>query len=1031
MPLADVLSAVLVPDVRIGTASLDAGESDYTEAGPTAPGAVTLGADTVVGLSGEQAASIYLSVGRGGDPDPARGARLRWADSSTDTLLGWAPPTWVRHTTGTADLTESDITDAIALQSGLLMVASASGSAGVEVATYDPADDTWTARADLPYFATVATPDEALLALWQDPGDGTVYALQTHMALPAPTRRVLVASTDEGNTWAEVAQCSFTGGTIVQAGRKCRWWRLPSGVHVLIVMSATVLQLWTSTSGEDWRFGGELTGIEDGASGQVPTADVQLTPDGRLIWAYALSASKETLRVRITDPVQDPATAAVIDLATTSGFTVSVGIAVEETGRAWIFAEEASSGTRVYRSINYTGWSQDNGGRLFVDGDMAQREPRRIVPLWGGHALVSASYTGVSSSEVPMVYLLGGWGSIEPWSSAAAASAQDSARMTWGASDTAAVPWQGLTCNQFKATPASFGWTLSTGSTNSETASIEDREISTTSGTRTYDVATEGDSVLAFFDLAVDSGGNTTAGIGWEVSVDLGSSTYIAVRLAVSTTGYRLHWGSAGPATSPTSLDMTERTQWMVCIEAENRVEVYHKRPYERAWTSALQTSTPTTGGAVSARVLWGHGSVTGVSRWRSVMAVWSTATPSSTAERDPWRSTGSTAAARARVLGRPLSAYPGALGDPTTHPSATLLTLAPTGGIAATVPPLYLYGIDHIDPRRSPSPRERWRSTSTAEQSIVWDLGEAGADLRYLGLYLSGANFQTAYLEVATTSSYTTIATLDLGINVASYALSGSTVTPVSGNLRWLTQSESVGGVAVLDGDARTIVQQDAGYGTAALTAPRFRVELQGSESATGAAVLVLPRGVVAALSRTAARYVRLRIPASQPTPTGDYRIGVAAIGRVYLLGVPYTDGVSTAVSTDVRSSERPGYEIRTRRSPPRRTRTLIFASENVAGPESETGGGLAPSGALTLGAGLAGDLTELLTGLQHEGADTVPVLVMPAAPETTATETRERLLWWGHMAPPTWENVIGRIGDDTEDVLRRPGTITVTEQV
>jgi hypothetical protein len=381
------------------------------------------------------------------------------------------------------------------------------------------------------------------------------------------------------------------------------------------------------------------------------------------------------------------------------------------------------------------------------------------------------------------------------------------------------------------------------------------------------------------------------------------------------------------------------------------------------------------------------------------------------------------------------MSAYPGALGDPTTHPSATLLTTAPTGGIAATVEPLYLYGIDHIDPRRSPSPREQWRSTSTAEQSIVWDLGEASVDLRYLGLYLSGANFRTAYLELGPGGSYTTFATLDLGVDVASYALGGSTVTPDSGDLRWLTQSESVGGVAVLDGDARTILQQDAGYGTASLTAPRFRVELQGSESASGAAVIVLPRGVVAALSRpttvASARYLRLRIPASQPTPTGDYRIGVAAIGRIYLLGVPYTDGVSTAVSTDVRTSERPGYEIRTRRSPPRRTRTLIFASENVAGPESETGGGLAPSAATTLGAGLAGDLTELLTGLQHEGADTVPVLVMPAAPETTATETRERLLWWGHMAPPTWENITGRIGDDTEDVLRRPGTITVTEQV
>ena len=84
-------AGVLVPDDRIrtaGTASTIKRRATTTvpAGGPTAPGAVDLG-DVVLALSGEQAASVYLDIGRGGAPDPAR-SWLRWADSSTD----WARP---------------------------------------------------------------------------------------------------------------------------------------------------------------------------------------------------------------------------------------------------------------------------------------------------------------------------------------------------------------------------------------------------------------------------------------------------------------------------------------------------------------------------------------------------------------------------------------------------------------------------------------------------------------------------------------------------------------------------------------------------------------------------------------------------------------------------------------------------------------------------------------------------------------------------------------------------------------------------
>jgi hypothetical protein len=1022
------LTGILVPDSRITTATLDSGESSYSQAGPTAPGAVTIGTDTVLGLSGSMATSAYLSVGRGGDPDPARGARMRWAPASTDTLLGWAPPTWVTGCTGTTALTESDITDAIGLANGLLMVASSSGSAGVEVATYDPTTDAWTARADLPYFATVSSPTEALLALWQDPDTATIYALQTHIRSPAPTRRVLVSSDDSGDTWTEVAQCSFSGGDIVLAGRKCRWWRADSGDHILIVMSANVLQAWTSTSGEDWRFVGELTGIEDGSSNQVPTADVQMLPDGRLLWAYVLSASKLVLRVRITSPLQDPATAAPLTVATGADFHTSVGIAIEETGRAWILARVANEGVRVYRSISYTGWLADDGARLFADGDAGEIEPRRIVQLHGGHAMVVADYTGSSSSDAPIVYLLGGWTSVEPWSAEASSSAQDSDRITWGASTTSDVPWQGITANQQETTLSGVGWTLVNGGTESETVDEEWRQITTGSGGGRYyswAAATGGDSVLFMATMRVVSGGSYGALVAGFAIIGEGATTSNSVQVRCQSAGFRVTDPSSTYAT--VSVDMTAAMQFMVCIESGNRIEVYYKRPYDKAWTSAYQSATPTASALTAHQVYWGNIGASAVTEWSFVAAVASTGTASDTAERDQWRSTGSTDADRARVLGRPLSGYPGALGAPTL-PAVTLLSIAPTGGVSETVQPRYAYGIDRIDPRESPSPSEGWRSTNTTEQAIVWDLEESVVDLRYLAVYIDGANFRTAYLDFGTTAAYGTTITLDLGETLTSYALTGSTVTPDSGALRFFTQGEATGGHVLIDGDARTVLQQDAGYGTDATTAPRLRIELQGSESASGAGHIVLPRGVVATLTRTTIRYIRLRIPGGQATADGDYRMSVCAIGRIYLLGVPYDDGVAVAWTMDTDSTARPGYELRTRRSRPRRQLTLTVAEENLLGPRGQEGGYLAPSGATTLGAGLAGDYVELIAGLLDEGADTVPVLVMPSPPETTDTETRRTMLFWGRMANPSKELLAGRIG---EDELFRPGTLQVTEQV
>jgi len=229
-------TGLLVHDERIRTAgpasTLDATGSSYQQAGPTAPGAVDVGSGVVLGLSGEQSSSVYLDVGRGGVPDPARGARLRWADSSTDTLLGWAPPSWVQYLTGYGYLEGSVCTDMVALDDGQVAVVSTYGlPQRSRCALYQPSTDTWLARADLPWTASGAgaIPAQALVALWQSPDDGAIYCLQADVDGAALRRTMLVRSTDLMVSWQTVAQASFTGGTLRPAGIGCPagcmcWW---------------------------------------------------------------------------------------------------------------------------------------------------------------------------------------------------------------------------------------------------------------------------------------------------------------------------------------------------------------------------------------------------------------------------------------------------------------------------------------------------------------------------------------------------------------------------------------------------------------------------------------------------------------------------------------------------------------------------------------------------------------------------------------------------------------------------------------
>jgi hypothetical protein len=1046
-------AGILVPDDRIRTAGAastiqETGTTttSYQQAGPTAPGAVDLGDDVVVALAGNQAESVYLDIGRGGAPDPGRGARLRWADSSTDPLLGWSPAPWIQYATGGLYLTAARACDMIPLADGKVAVVSGAAGAATETTAYNPADDTWSHGADLPWQAVNSAGSFCLVALWQDPDDEAVYCLQADTDGAAEPRHMLVKSTDGLATWSTVAQAAWSGGTVLDKVKRARWYRLASGTHVLVLIGTAEVQVWRSTSGEDWRLVGSLTGIQ--ATGVHLVVDVHLLPDGRLLAMYCPTANTLQVRGRLCDALTDISTAAEFTAQTFTGNVDSVFIALEETGRAWCIASLPAA-SAVLRSVSYTNWLADDGNGFASNGNVTHvAYPVRCVQLRGGHFLAQTLTPGGFTD--PVFYRLGGWTTLEPWMVVDGLSGRDSDRLTWGARNTAKTPWEGTAASQIAPNLSTYGWgRVTAGSPTPTENTTAARRRFETAGVQLY-YARSGastDSCLAFADFRCLSGGSVlNTNVGMQVRADVGSNTFVEVEVYARPDSLRVKY-AGGSTLATASVDMQEFMQVMVCIESARRVEVYYKRPYETAWTSFYQDASPTTNSpsvldstTTSAGIYrWGHCvASTAISEWRFAGFAASTSTASSSAKRDQWRSTQSTSVARQKVLGRPLAALGGSLGSPASYPRVSLLSVAPTAGTTATVEPAHGYPVDHLDPIASPSPRQVWRSTDTSEQVIEWYLDDTltTADLTYYGLYLSGANFRTAQLEYWTGSTWASWVQVDLGESIT-YSRTGNTLQASSGSPRWLQQHEAVGGHVLLSGAVRRAVEWNAtGYGSAAGTRSRIRLAgATGTDPSSGSGTLVLPRGVAASLEQVEAQRVRLRIP-SQQTVAGYFELGAMAIGRVYALGSPVDFGSGQSTLIDVREDEAPGYATRSRRSPPRRRWSLAIAESNVAGIRDGVAGYLAADGAPTIGVGIEGDVAPLLEGLLAQGIDASPVLVLPAPPETedpnhlgqTTTETRRDVLWWGRVSAVQWDNVVGEFGADE---LHRVATVTIEEDV
>ena len=1037
-------TGILIPDSRISTESLSATDSSYQQAGPSGPGAIVLPSGAALVLEGEQAASVVVTATRGGPPSRAGGARIKWRPSTGSNDYGWTPPTWHDYTTATADLSESDVCDAIWLQSGQLLVVVGRGSAGdTACARWTPSTDTWAAGGDLPFIATEATPTAGICVLRQG-SDGTVYALVTDRVATS-MRCMQVKSTDAGATWATVGQCAFSGGAPVY-GRKGRWWLTDAGVHVLTLLDSDVIQTWSSTDGLQWSLVGSLSGIFAQGVFGFPSADVQLTASGHLLYVYAADTDTDATVCRVCHPTQDPATAAEITVyAPGGGVEISdCCILAAETGRVYVWVTGVTTDTMAL-------WSDDNGQTwtglavVYQAGDNTQGHLRRAVACAGSMAVVRADWLNGTASLQAYVYQIGGWQTWETAPVLADNDTDDGSRLTWGLS-TEAAGWQGRTHTQ--GFNLGTGWTTYNAGTPTVATGPLGRSLTTGSGDierYEHEVAT-GRSAVFFCDMKCTGGGQINSlRVGWKIQTRLSGSVKCQLQCRILTTGFRLTDGG-GVDLATVSRDMaTNYTQFLVCMESGNRVEVYYKAAAAQEWTSLYQTSSPSVASLSDNFVChWGNvgsgGSPDSVSLWRFVGVTRINEADSAIAYDRQWRCSQSTDTPRQLLLGRPLGAYAGSLGSPATLPAASAREVVAIGD-TVTAAPRYTHPIASIDPRRSPSPRRKWRSTDTSEQAIAWELDAThNAQLRCTGLYISGANFRTAKLQYHNGVAWTDWADIDLRHSDAmNLQRVGTTVTTQTTPQPWLQQGEAIGGsVTFASGDVRRISANDAGQGDTS-----FRLTCTGiddSETAAGTGYLQLPQGFVLGFPAVTVRRVRLLI-AAQTTAEGYFECGLIAIGQIYAFGLPFEWGTVETSTPDVQTFELPGYQLTARRSPPARRWSVQWpmASLSALRTSATPAAYFSPDGSTGTRYGMQDDLYQLIRGLSEQGTDTVPVLILPALETShlggttwTATETRRDVLWWGRIESTSSSTlVVGVEGSATDGELLRVGSLTLAETV
>ena len=399
-------------------------------------------------------------------------------------------------------------------------------------------------------------------------------------------------------------------------------------------------------------------------------------------------------------------------------------------------------------------------------------------------------------------------------------------------------------------------------------------------------------------------------------------------------------------------------------------------------------------------------------------------------------------------MLGKRIGAYP--------YPVPEIGPDTQIGRLAALSGPGFLaetYDVDPVADRPlsslyydvSPSPwRSVWRASGEAEAIVAaWDL-TVETERRSMVLVVINTNVPSLVLEGWTGAAWATIYTLSMvvgtGFSGMDYDLVGDTLYAAAAGAtsgqRPIWEDELTGGWVILAGGERRKIRANTGGPMsvgATATTPKARIFLadcDGTETASGACTLYHHSAVavVHAVAATATK-LRVRIPTAS-TVDGYFTAGTIAVLDLAVAGQRHGRGWQHRRSRNATSRTDQGgtsYVRRMGRAP--RSETVSWQDGiDLTALRAQTTDYLAADSGSPLVA--VGDVPFFIEGLlERIKSGELPVLALPAIPDTSTTITDPTLYLWGRiMSDVQISHVLGEAG---EDELYRVSSVTIEELV
>jgi len=1085
---ADRYQGLLIPDPRITVETLtDQGagntDSDYSQAGPH-PGvpSPTGDADMLFQATGEMEAKTRLEVYTQRAGHPGRdGAGFLWRDSSTGdpAYNGWDPYSVV---TGWETLVADESTTddayptAIRLANGKIVVGGPQAVSGLihYFYIYDPIDGTWTTRALSQAWSALQT-GAALVEL----PSGRI--LWIGVSFGATTQLNVHYSDDEMATWALASARALRtpcSGAILKvsaaysAGEVGLWlmWEDGSSNLTMSQYASDDLGLRFTQVVDDWNADVDASTL---------TAPAVIAGDGGgFVVAIAHRVDGVSRVYRIASAYS--ATQEEVDVSTllaTHPFADETPIAIwrDETGSIFVMCERLNHGeASIFISHDdartFTSHNVSRGLDLYATG-VVPTFTRFAVASASGRALMVTRWSAAGTSHDPGslgVIHLGGYGSHTAPLGDSGTEFSDTDGIGYG-DQASGGSGKGFFYVPIER-PTSAGWTQPNtdgGDVITEQARAgaaipaEAIVLETDSG-----AAEEGGSVsfkqtliaeaqvFATFAVTPDkpSGSIDADDIAVKVRCASGGASY-EVRYRFSDGGWRVL-----DATAPTSLGvvvadlddgaslMYHRVAITVPEAGTPKVQTWYAR-----WAPVLSwTEGPggtLTNNAVAGASAIEFGSFNGaqgdVASWYMFGACgWG----------DRWSPTHGDGIGASWSLPddlHPRNVPP--LAQPALLDGSTKIAAidGPTlRGETWTITTDYSGPIDHA--LSTQSPRIAWESANEGAAEIVWDLsGQSSSSFlnSSIGCALLGCNFRTAVLERWDGGAWQTLISLDAaeGFDSLKFTRAGDVATVNTGSSntagRYL-HFDDVRGATWEDvtNSKRRIISTQTEGAWADSTAKRPRLllkDVDGSEAASGDCRIWFPDMLGIAHEVTATpRYIRLRIPASQGTVSGTYKIGQILIGSLLIFGHQPSRGFVTSTAAGVDVATYPDGSTRAHRTgPPQRALELSW-SDGVDASSVQAASAVPDYVAGTTGGlpvATRSDIARTLEGALREAASAdAPVVYIGRIPTNSATPdtiNNPRQFMYGRASGEYRREHI--TGDEVSSEVDRIATITITEVI